>query len=94
MAKLLVGESEELIMLDKTEVLGNFLEAQNESGKTALLIACKNKDYSIIDLLIEAGANVKAVDKDGNTTILLATSDPVVSQEIPTKEFSPKIFQV
>ena len=94
MAKLLVGESEDCIMLDKMDVLGNFLEAQNKSGETALLIACKNKDYSIVDLLIGAGANVKAVDKDGNTTILLATSDPAVSQEIPTKEFSPKIFRV
>ncbi len=93
MAKLLVGGSEDLIVLDRAEILDKFLESQNENGKTALLIACQNKDYSIVELLIEAGANVKAVDQDGNTSILLSNSD-LGSYAMPTEELSPKIFKV
>ncbi len=93
MAKLLVSESEDTILVDRAEILEKFLEARNETGKTALLISCQNKDYSIVELLVEAGADVKAADLDGNTAILLSDSDPV-SRDIPTEELSPKNYKV
>ncbi len=72
----------------------DFLEAKNESGMTALLIACWKRDYAIIELLVEAGADVTAIDRQsGNGAILLAASSPAEDQ-IPSEELSPGISKV
>ena len=34
-----------------------FLEAKSNAGMTSFLIACQNKDYARIELLIEAGGS-------------------------------------
>ena len=93
MAKLVVNESNDVIILDRSPVLKNLLEAKNESGLTALLIACNNKDYNIVELLVEAGADAKVLDQQGNTAIILAASSPA-QDEIPSPESSPAIYKV
>jgi len=92
LAKLLVDESKDWVMSDGLPLLGKLLEAPNERGYTALLIACLQKDYAIAELLIESGADAKALDQDGNTAILLAASSTAIA--IPSKENSPAIFKV
>ena len=69
------------------------LEARNESGKTAFLIASQKKDCALIELLVEAGADVNAADQDGNSAILLAAYCPF-KDVIPPKDVSPAIFKV
>jgi len=69
------------------------IDTQNESGQTALMVACQKKDYATIELLVEAGADVNAVDEEGNTAIILAISS-VEEDVAPKKEFSPFIFKV
>ena len=93
MAKFLVDGSKGWMLLDGSPLLAKLLEAKHENGSTALLIACRNKDYGTVELLVEAGADVRALDQDGNTAILLAASSPA-TEEIPSKELSPAIFKV
>ena len=88
-----MDESKDWIMQDGLPLLGKLLEARNERGDTALLMACINKDYAIIELLIESGADAKALDQDGNTAVLLAASSAVIDS-IPSKEISPTIHKV
>lgn len=73
--------------------LARLLEIKNESGKTALLIACQMKNCALIELLVEAGADLKAVDQDKHTAIYLVASSPTMD-EIPSKDFSPAINKV
>jgi len=56
-------------------------------------MACHRIDYASVELLVKAGADVKAVDEDLNTAILLAASSPE-EDHIPTKDLSPSIFKV
>ena len=93
MVQLLLEESKGWILLDKLPLLGKLLEAKNENGETSLLIACRNKNFALVELLVESGADVKAVDKDGNTAILLAAFS-TAPDDIPHKENSPSIFKV
>jgi len=88
-----VDESKDWIMPDGLPLLGKLLEARNERGDTALLMACINRDYALVELLIESGADAKAFDRDGNTAIRLAASSAAVD-EIPSKETSPTIHKV
>ena len=76
--------------------LGSLLEIQNEHGHTALLIACHQKNYAVVELLVVAGANIKAVDFDGNTALILAVSYACeeIVQSVPLQEISPSIFEV
>jgi len=65
-------------------LLSRLLEAENESGKTAFLIASQ-KDCALIELLGEAGTDVNAADQDGNGAILLAAYCPF-QDVIPSKD--------
>ncbi len=69
------------------------LEAKDKSGLTALLISCREKDHSTIELLVESGADVQAVDVDGNTALMLASAS-LVEDTIPAENSSPNIFKV
>jgi len=94
MAKILVNKSK---LWDNSSSplspLAKLLEAKDESGRTAFLIASKNLDYSVIELLIEAGTDVNSVDQDKNTSILLAATGPE-NDAAPSKDLSPFIYEV
>lgn len=74
-------------------LLARLLEMKDDSGKTALLIACQKKDSSLIELLVQAGADINAIDHDGNSAVLLAASS-LEKDTIPSKDLSPFIFKV
>ncbi len=92
-----------VILLDDTSLhqegghpaLKKLLETKGQSGVTALLVACHKKDLSIIELLVEAGAEVNASDDDGDTAILqVALSDVLDKDCIPSEQDSPFILEV
>jgi len=62
-------------------------------GRTALLLACQKKNCAAIELLVESGADIMAVDNEGNTALILVASSPDEDQ-IPTKELSPILYEV
>ena len=93
MAKCLVNRSKAKIMPDGSFLLDRLLDVKNESNRTALLVACNLKNSPLIELLAEAGANCKALDKQGNTAILLAAISRAVEED-PTDDLSPSIFKV
>lgn len=78
---------------DGSSLLKNLLEVKNESNMTALLIGCQLKNPALIELLVEAGANCKALDEKSNTSILLVASS-LAKDSAPTKELCPSIFKV
>jgi len=54
------------------------LSATNKRGRTALIQAARSENinaYKIVDLLINAGADVNATDNDGNTALMLAAKN-------------------
>ncbi len=53
------------------------LEAVDEDGETPLLTAARrNRDSEVIDVLLEAGANIEAVSKNGDSILHFATRNP------------------
>ena len=70
------------------------LEAKIQSDMTSFLIACKTIDYGLIDLLVEAGADVKAVKNDGCTACRLVALSSCVDGQKPSTKSSPYIFKV
>lgn len=77
-----------------SDLLKRFLETTNVHGKTALHHACYSKSCSIIELLVDAGADLNAVDNDGNTAIMLAALSGPGEDQGPLPESSPSIFKV
>ena len=73
--------------------LEKFLETVDHLGRTPLLDSCYNKHCATVELLVEAGADVKGADEDGNTAIILVASSPSKDQ-VPTKEDSPGQYKV
>ena len=69
------------------------IDVQRLDGRTALLLACQKKNCAAIELLVEAGADIMAVDNEGNTALILVVSSPDEDQ-IPTKELSPILYEV
>ena len=55
--------------------LKRLLEARHISETTALMIAVDQMDIPLIELLIRTGADVKAVDANGNTALIRATNN-------------------
>ena len=55
--------------------------------------AARAGGFTIIELLVESKSNLVALDKEGNTAIMVAASSPIMIMEIPTKE-SPSTFKV
>lgn len=93
MAKLLLDESNDIVLVERQLLLKKLLESKDEIGSTALLIASKNKDYAMVELLVDSGADVKSVDRTGHTAILMAALSSA-PEETPSKELSPAIFKV
>jgi ankyrin repeat protein len=50
----------------------NDIEHKDNDGKTALALACMNRNYHIISILIKRGADVNTRDNEGNTPIIWA----------------------
>lgn len=74
--------------------LAILLETKNEQGMTAFLVACLQKEYALIELLVDAGTDLNAADLDGNTAISLIASSIINMDEIPSKDVAPEIFKV
>lgn len=75
--------------------LEKLLEATNASGMTALLIAVSQKDCPLIELLVDAGADMKAADENGDTGLILAAKDPPLKDFIlPQNLLSPVLLKV
>ena len=74
--------------------LEQYIEKRNESGDTALLIACRKKSCANIELLVEAGADLDATDKEGNTAVILISSSQDKDLQIPKEDLSPFIYKV
>ena len=58
---------------DKVKLLvagGAELEAKNEQGQTALMKAASRGDAGVVSALLDAGANVNAVDNNGSNALL------------------------
>ncbi|PIA69629.1 ankyrin repeat domain-containing protein [Pseudomonas sediminis] len=53
-------------------VAGAELEARTRHGRTALHLACLSGNHHIVKFLISVGANIAAIDEDGNTPIHMA----------------------
>lgn len=51
---------------------GAALDAQNDKGWTALMIACRYEKATIADILIEKGAHLNFQDKKGSTALMFA----------------------
>jgi len=49
--------------------------------------------YPMIELLVDAGADLKAVDENGNTAAIIADSSSIMTL-VPIKTDSPEIFKV
>jgi len=62
---------------------------------TALLIAVSHRDYALIELLVGAGADVKAEDCNGDTALILAVTNPLEQDSNPPKDsLSPSLLKV
>lgn len=74
--------------------LEQYIEKKNESGDTALLVACRKRGCANIELLVEAGADLKATDKEGNTAVILIASGQDKDLQMPKEDLSPFIYKV
>ncbi|MBQ3456291.1 MAG: ankyrin repeat domain-containing protein, partial [Synergistaceae bacterium] len=51
---------------------GANINAQDNDGKTALMLIAENGHKEIVNVLIKAGADVNAKNKEGMTALILA----------------------
>jgi len=87
-------EAMKLLILGAGQHIGKLLETRTVmSHMTPLLFSCSKMTYSIIEVLVDAGANLKAVDENGNTAAILAASSSVKTSVLQ-KTDSPGIFKV
>jgi len=73
--------------------LEKLIETADKFGRTPLLDSFRCKASATIELLVEAGADLKATDNDGNTAIILAASSSF-QEWFFGKEDSPRLFKV
>ena len=64
--------AESLLCLRALMAAGAELEASNESGRTALMLALDNKNLDASRALLEGGAKLEARDNDGRTALMYA----------------------
>lgn len=76
------------IRYENSELI-NFLLAKKadpnlmcKDGKTALRMAMKSRNYKLFNQLIEAGADVKAIDEAGTTNLMYAVGDVVLVKKM------------
>ena len=63
----------------------DLLESRDGDGRTTFLIACSECNYDICKILIDAGANINAIDND-NSSCLLLTLNNYKKQPIQVKK--------
>lgn len=78
--------SSSLIRLEK------ILETVDKFWRTPLLDSCRFKSSATIQLLVKADADLKGIDKDDNTAIILVASSSS-NDLVPTKQDSPGLFK-
>ena len=61
------------LLLDR----GAAIDATDDRGRTALIIAAERGDAAVVGLLLERGADRASADKQGKTALDLATSEPI-----------------
>ena len=75
--------------------LKRLLEARHISETTALMIAVDQIDYPLIELLIRTGADVKALNENGDTALILAATNSSPKGFNPPKNLlSPFLVKV
>ena len=57
--------------MEEDETFHNFINARDKDGHTPLMLASWENHYTLIELLVKAGADVNVTDKDGDTAITL-----------------------
>ena len=70
------------------------LEARTKSGKTALLIACDRKDYTLMDLLFKVGADPNVQDYEENSAFDVAQKSIALIYPLVPKEMCPSVYEV
>lgn len=91
MAELLVN----WVQSKSSEVLlQTFLECRNNSGRTAFLIASEHKDFELLELLVNAGTDVRAIDRDENSAIMIVVINPLPQFPPPSRKICPAIYKV
>eukprot|EP01100_Stratorugosa_tubuloviscum_P003037 TRINITY_DN1717_c0_g1_i4.p1 TRINITY_DN1717_c0_g1~~TRINITY_DN1717_c0_g1_i4.p1 ORF type:complete len:852 (+),score=250.50 TRINITY_DN1717_c0_g1_i4:161-2716(+) len=58
---------------------GQFLNSQNSSFETPLLIACRDGDERVVSLLLKESANINIYDRSGYTPLHIAVRDKKIS---------------
>ena len=51
------------------------IDAQDDKGSTALMGACYNEHLSVMEVLLQAGADVNIQTEGGYTALMFASSD-------------------
>jgi len=82
--------------MEENEMFNNFINAKNKDGHTPLMLASWENHYTLIELLVKAGANVNMTDKDGDTAIslIMMKLDSSKSKPIPIPTESVEIKRV
>lgn len=94
MVKCVVNHFKAKIMPDGSFLLETLWKVKNESNSTALLVASEFKNLVLIELLAQAGANCKSLNKQDNNTILLLAAICRTVEENPNENLSPsRIFK-
>ena len=52
---------------------GADINAKDDGGWTALMLASYNGEFEVVKYLVESGANINAKDNDGRTALMLAS---------------------
>jgi len=81
-------------LLSNCHQLKKLLEAPfNKIGDTILLRSCYHVDYAMVELLVDAGADMTCTNLEGNTAIHMLAAC-LRKGNIPSKELFPCIAQV
>ena len=83
--------------LDESVPPASLIDVRNKNGQTPLMMACFKMNFALVELLAESGADVNAVDEDGDspiTMLALSVKSGKISKDAPTLEYCPKIHKV
>lgn len=60
------------------------------------MVACYKSDFGLVELLVNAGADLSLVDKDGDNALIMTAIKLRTRKKflVPNKESAPTIYQV